>query len=81
MSNIINHILGKSKHHLLNSKALVEKIKDLKLDADDIWISHDVIALFHNVLVKEVLDIIETRLNKDPTLHKWTLLLPADIIF
>ena len=80
MSNIMNPIIGKSKLHLLNSKALVEKIKDLILDVDDIWISRDVEALFPSVPVKEALDIIETRQNNDPTLHKWTLLLPADIM-
>ena len=70
MSNIINPLIAKSKHHLLNSKALGEKIKDLQLDSDNIWISHDVVALFPCIPVKESLDMIETRLNNDPTPHK-----------
>ena len=58
MINMINPLIGKSKHHLLNFKGFVENIKDLKLDADDIWISHDVVALFPSVLVREALGII-----------------------
>ena len=52
MSNIINPLMSKSKHHILNSKALVEKIKGITLDVDDIWISHDVVAIFPSVPVK-----------------------------
>ena len=53
MSSIINLLTGKSKTY---SKVLVEKIKDLTLDVDDIWISHDEVALFPSVLVKEVIE-------------------------
>ena len=42
----------------------------LILDVEDIWISHDVVALFPSVPVKEALDIIQTRLSNEPTLHK-----------
>ena len=64
MSNIINPLIGKLKYHLLNSKALVEKIKYLMLDADDIWILYDLVALFPSVLVKEALRHNRNQIKK-----------------
>lgn len=77
---MIKPLLGKTEHHLLNSKELVTKVEDKVLEEDEIWISHDVVALFPSVPVEEALNIIETRLREDKTLAKRTLLEPDDIM-
>ena len=73
-------LIGKSKHHLINAKALDDNNKTLTLDKDEIRISHDVVALFLHIPVDEAQDIIATRLRNDPTLHKQTCFFPAEIM-
>ena len=80
MSDLIKPLIGKTEHHFLNSKELVTKIKDTKLTDEEIWISHDVVALFPSVPVDEALQIIENRLKNDVTLHRRTALDPDDIM-
>ena len=80
LSLLINPTIGKTEHHLLNSKQLVDKIKDVVLAEDEIWISHDVVALFPSVPVDEALEEIEKRLVNDKTLPQRTNLSPDDIM-
>ena len=53
-----------------------EKIKDIMLMDEEVWISHDVVGLFPTVPVGEVLEVIEQNLNEDSTLKDHTLLSP-----
>ena len=72
MSNIITPLIGKSKHHdPLNSKVLIDKIKDLRWDEDEILIVHDEVALFPSVPVSEALDSIPWK--ETSTLHSETV--------
>ena len=49
LSEVINLVIGKSEHHLRNSKDLLEKIKGITLMKEEVWISHDVVGLFPSV--------------------------------
>ena len=62
LSNLINPTIGKTEHHLQNSKQLVDKIQNNVLSDEEIWISHDVVALFRSVPVDEALEEIKQRL-------------------
>ena len=80
LSRIINPIIGQTSHHLNNPKDLKDKIEDITLDDDHIWISHDVVALFPSVPVPEALQVIQHNLEKDKSLYKRTKLSPSDIM-
>lgn len=43
---IIKPLLGQTKHHCQNLKQLVKELNDIKIESDEILISHDVISLF-----------------------------------
>ena len=44
LSELTNPVIGKTGHHLKNSKELLEKIEDIKLTEEEVWMSHDVVG-------------------------------------
>ena len=80
LSALINPTIGKTNHHLKNSKDLIDKIKDRVLLEEEIWISHDILALFPSVPVAEDLREIEQSLTEDKTISQRTNLSAADIM-
>ena len=42
LADLLNPLMGKTEHHLQNSKDLTKKLKDIKLENDEILISHDI---------------------------------------
>ena len=62
-------MVSKTKHHATDSKQLVEDLATVKIEDGDIFISHDVVSLFTNTLIKKTLEIRE-YLEKDTTLKK-----------
>ena len=64
--------MGKSQHHLQNTKDFIQQIKDVKLQQDETIISYDVKALFTSVPIQPVLNIIKNRLEKDQQLQQRT---------
>ena len=73
-------LVGKTKYHVKNAKHLVDELKDLKLDEEDMFVSHDVVSLFTNTPIPQSIEIIKNRLQKDKSLKKRTLLTPDDIV-
>ena len=63
-----------------NAKHLADELKDLKLDEEDMFVSHDVVSLFTNTPIPQSIEIIKNRLQKDKSLKKRTLLTPNDIV-
>ena len=57
-----------------------DELKDLKLDDEDMFISHNVVSLFTNTPIPQAIEIIKNRLQKDKSLKKRTLLAPDDIV-
>ena len=72
--------MGKTEHHVLNSKEFTKEMRDVKLEEDEVLNSHDVVSLFTNVPIPETMDIIKDRLAGDSTLQERTLLEVADIV-
>ena len=55
-------------------------MKEVKLEEDDMFVSHDVVSLFTNTSIPQSIEIISNKLKKDKTLKKRTLLAPEDIV-
>lgn len=73
---ILSPLVGKTEHHVRNSKQFVDEVRGLKLEPDEELRSYDVTALFTSVPV----DKARSRLEEDETLADRTALSPDDII-
>ena len=79
LAEILKPLVGKSEHHVVNSKEFITKIEQTKLDEDEILVSFDVVSLFTNVPIDEACNIAKERLLLDNTLHLRTTLSPENI--
>ena len=70
LSDLLSPIVGKTEHHVNNSKEFIEEMKDVKLESDEMLNSHDVVSLFTNVPIPLTMNIIQKRLECDTTLQK-----------
>ena len=80
LADLLNPLMGKTQHHLQNSKDLKKKLENVTLKEDEILISHDIVSLFTNVPIQEALSVIRTRLENDDTLKNRTRLSVDDIM-
>ena len=80
LSELLSPLVGKTEHHVLNSKEFTKEMRDVKLEKDEVLNSHDVVSLFTNVPIPETMDIIRDRLVGDSTLQERTLLEVSDIV-
>jgi len=80
LADILSPLVGKSDHFVKNSQHLAEDLINLRLDADDILISHDVISLFTNIPIAKSLEVIKGRLENNCEWKDTCLLEVDDII-
>ena len=80
LADLLAPLVGKTKYHVQNSKQLAGEMKAVKLEEDDMFVSHDVVSLFTNTPIPQSIEIISNNLKKDKTLKKRTLLTPEDIV-
>ena len=78
IADLLNPLIGNTKHHVKNSKDPAEELSLLK--RTNFFNSHDVVSLFTNTPIKESLDIIKKRLMEDKDLKKRTNLSVDSII-
>ena len=78
--SILTPMLGKTEHHVENSRHLADFMKDFTIEDDDRFVSHDVVALFTNTPIPETLNYTRDELKKDPTLCNRTNLNVDDIM-
>ncbi|XP_072050180.1 leucine-rich repeat serine/threonine-protein kinase 1-like [Amphiura filiformis] len=76
---IIGPLVGKSQHHIVNSKDFVDKIKDIQLEEGETITSYDVSALFTCVPPDEAVDVVKEFLINDNTLSERTKLNPDQV--
>ncbi|CAH1261457.1 SLC29A2 [Branchiostoma lanceolatum] len=74
LAKILGPLVGKSQHHVQNSADFVNKIKDIRLDEDDIITSYDVCSLFTCIPPKEAVSVVREALEADNTLADRTKL-------
>ena len=80
LSSIIRPLVGSSGRNLKNTEDLVESMKEVTLDEDEILVSYDVKNLFTNIPVAESVEICNKRLLADVTLSERTTMDVATII-
>ena len=80
LADLLAPLVGKTKYYVQNSKQLAGEMKEVKLEEDDMFVSHDVVSLFTNTPIPQSIEIISNKLKKDKTLKKRTLLAPEDIV-
>ncbi|XP_072181377.1 uncharacterized protein [Diadema setosum] len=80
LADILSSVVGKTDHHVFNSKDLAEEFKDITLEEHEVLVSFDVVSLFTNTLINQSIQIVKDRLQKDSELHKRTNLSLDDII-
>ncbi|PNF22345.1 hypothetical protein B7P43_G18297, partial [Cryptotermes secundus] len=74
LHRILSPSAGKSDSFVKNSAYFVQLLKTVNLHSQDIFVSFDVVSLFTNVPVDEVLQIIENKLHDDVTLTERSVL-------
>ena len=70
LAKILKPLVGRSSHHVQNTRDFVEQIKGIRLQQDESIISYDVKALFTSVPNWPVINIIQNKLANDKDLHK-----------
>ena len=80
LADLLVPLVGKSIHHTKNSKHLADEIKNVIIDPEDIFNSHDVVSLFTNTPIVDTLSIIREYLMKDHNLKFRTSLTVDDIM-
>ena len=80
ISKILLKYVGKTPHYIKNSAHFVEKIKDLRVEEDEVLVSYDVTALYPSVPQDEALDIIYQTLSQDENLKDKTSMTADNVI-
>ena len=69
--DILGTLVGKTAHHVQNFKNLAEELEKVVMDEEDILNSHDVVSLFTNTPIDQVLKIVKDRLEKVKILKEY----------
>ncbi|XP_072041086.1 uncharacterized protein [Amphiura filiformis] len=69
LADILGGLVGKTQHHVKNSQHLSEELGKVIIEEEDILNSHDVVSLFTNTPIDQVLDIVKNRLEKENVLR------------
>ena len=80
ISKIIQKYTGKTEHYIKNSTDFAEKIKDLKVEDDEILVSYDVTALYPSVPQDEAIEIVYQLMKEDPKLAEKTTMSAENVI-
>ena len=80
LADILSPLVGKTGHHVPNSKEFAEEINQLTMEKGETLVSFDVVSLFTNTPINQSLEVVKDRLNKDSSLKDRTNLTPNDTI-
>ena len=80
LADILAPLVGKTEHHVENSKRLADDLAQVYIEEGEIFNSHDVVSLFTNTPVDRSLEVIKQRLLQDKTLKQRTLFSVDDIM-
>ena len=79
IAEVIGPLVGKSSHHIVNSRDFVKKVREIRLSEYETITSYDVSALFTCVPPKEAIDVVRKFLENDKTLKERTNLNPDQV--
>ena len=74
VASILKPLVGKSPHHVKNTKEFIDQIKDIQLKEDQSMMSYDVKALFTSIPITPATKIIKKLLEQDQELQQRTSL-------
>jgi hypothetical protein len=77
---ILSPVVGNTDSFLKNSEHFIKFIEDINLQNEDCFVSSDVVSLFTNVPVEEVLQVIRNRLITDPSFPECSQLQAEDVM-
>ena len=78
LADLLKPLVGKSQHHIENSRDLVEKLENIELEDGEVITSFDVTALFTSVPGSEVVVMATERAKMDTTWNTRTLMTPEE---
>jgi len=78
-ADILNILIGQSEHIVKNSRQLAQDLSSVQMEEDELLVSYDVVSLFTSTPVKESLEVIREKLQRQPE-WKYTTLLEVDDI-
>ena len=64
LADILSTIVGKSCHHIKNTEDFVSKVKQLRIDSDEILVSYDVSSLFTCIPVDSAVQVVTDLLKQ-----------------
>ena len=69
LSRILKPLVGKSPHHVKNTKDFIQSLEGIQLKPDECMMSYDLKALFTSVPIEPVMNIIKKHLEEDKDLY------------
>ena len=82
LADVLGAVVGKSPHHIKDTKQFVDTVKDLKLEPDEIIISYnDVTALFTSVPVDSAIEAISLHLEESDSWKDRTYLNAEELLW
>ena len=69
LAGILKPLVGRSPHHVQNTKDFIHSIAGIQLKPDECIISYDVKALFTYVSIQPAIKTIKKHLEEDKDLH------------
>ena len=67
LAKILSPLVGKTDHHVNNSKDFVKGVREIRIEPDKELCSYDMPALFTSVPVDKALNVIREKLEEDQT--------------
>ena len=67
LAEILSAVVGKSERHIKNTEDFVKRIKDIRVESDEVLVSYDVSSLFTCVPVNSAIEVVADLLKRDPS--------------
>jgi hypothetical protein len=67
LHKIQSPLVGNTDSFVKNSEHFIKSIQDINLQSEECLVSFDVVSIFTNVPVEELLQVIRNRLSTDPS--------------
>ena len=80
LARIIKPLMGTSEHHVNNTKAFADEIRNTKLEEGECIASYDVTALFTSIPVSSALEMIRNKFEQNTDLPNRTIMTADNII-
>ena len=80
LSKIFKEYAEDNEYRIKNSQEFVDKIKDMKIEDNEVMVSYDVVALYPSIPQDEAIQVVYEKLINDENLIEKTKMTPDEII-